>query len=112
EEQADPNVQLAQAILQEQEQHRQLDEKAPAVVTNQKQGQKRLDRALAEYDKANRTAGKALLLADQAVGTDPAQVERFNAAAHASGERVLHLRGEIDDLQQVVLVATAQAEEA
>jgi len=112
EEHADPKVQLAQAILEVQEQHRKLVEKAAAVVANQKRVQKRLDRALAEYDKANRTAGNALLLADKAAGSDPAHVERFNAAAHASGERVLHLRGEIDDLQQVVLVATAQAEEA
>jgi len=112
EEHADPKVQLAQAIQEVQEQHRKLVEKASSVVANQKQVQKRLDRALAEYDKANRTAGNALLLADKAVGGDPAQADRFNAAAHASGERVLQLRGEIDDLQQVVLVATAQAEEA
>ena len=112
EEHADPKVQLEQAIQEVKEQHRKLVEKASAVVANQKQVQKRLDRTLAEYDKANRTAGNALLLADKAAAGDPAQVERFNGAAHASAERVLQLRGEIDDLQQVVLVATAQAEEA
>jgi len=112
EEHADPKVQLEQAIQEVKEQHRKLVEKASAVVANQKQVQKRLDRALAEYDKANRTAGNALLLADKAAAGDPGQAERFNEAAHASGERVLQLRGEIDDLQQVVLVATAQAEEA
>jgi len=112
EEHADPKVQLEQAIQEVKEQHRKLVEKASAVVANQKQVQKRLDRTLAEYDKANHTAGNALLLADKASAGDPAQAERFNGAAHASAERVLQLRGEIDDLQQVVLVATAQAEEA
>src|SRR4030095_12549600 len=71
EEHADPKVQLEQAIQEVQEQHRALTEKAAAVIANQKQVQARLDRMLAEYDKANRSAGQALLLADQAGGAAP-----------------------------------------
>ena len=112
EEHADPKVQLEQAIEEAKEQHRALTERAAAVIANQKQVQRRLDRMLADYDKANRVAGQALLLADQAVHADPAQAERFNGAAHASAAKVLQLRGDIEHQQQLVLVATNQAQEA
>ena len=112
EEAADPKVQLEQAIQEVKEQHRALTEKAAAVIANQKQVQGRLDRMLAEYDKQNRFAGQALLLADQAALADPAQAERANGAAHASAEKLLQLRGEIEHQQQLVLVATNQAQEA
>ena len=112
EEHADPKVQLEQAIQEVQEQHRALTEKAAAVIANQKQVQARLDRMLADYDKANRTAGQALLLADQAAQADPAQADRFNGAAEASALKVLQLRSDIESQQQLVLVATNQAQEA
>jgi phage shock protein A len=82
------------------------------VIANQKQVQGRLDRMLAEYDKQNRFAGQALLLADQTAFADPAQAERASGAAHASAEKLLQLRSDIEHQQQLVLVATNQAEEA
>jgi phage shock protein A len=109
---ADPKVQLEQAIQEVKENHRELTEKAAAVIANHKQVQSRLDRMLADYDKANRTAGQALLLADQAASADPTQAERFNGAAHASAAKVLQLRADIEQQQQLVLVATNQAQEA
>src|SRR6188472_2812224 len=112
EEHADPKVQLEQALQEVQEQHRALTERAAAVIANQKQVQGRLDRMLAEYDKANRLAGQALLFAEQATHSDPSQAERFNGAAHASASKVLQLRSEIENQQQLVLVATSQAQEA
>jgi len=112
EERADPKVQLEQAIQEVKEQHSKLTEKAAAVIANQKQVQRRLDRTLADYDKANRTAGQALLLADQAASGDPDQAARFNGAAHASAAKVLQLRTDIEQQQQLVLVATNQAQEA
>jgi len=112
EEHADPKVQLEQAIQEVKEQHSKLTEKAAAVIANQKQVQRRLDRTLADYDKANRTAGQALLLADQAASGDPDQAARFNGAAHASAAKVLQLRTDIEQQQQLVLVATNQAQEA
>jgi phage shock protein A len=112
EDRADPKVQLEQAIQEVKEQHRALIDKAAAVIANQKQVQGRLDRMLAEYDKQNRFAGQALLLADQAALADPAQAERANGAAQVSAEKLLQLRSDLEQQQQLVLVATNQAEEA
>src|SRR4051794_25979623 len=66
EEKADPKVQLEQAIEEAVENDRRLRDQAANVIAHQKQAQTRLDRALAEYDKANGTAEQALLLADRA----------------------------------------------
>ena len=68
EERADPKVQLEQAIQEAKEQHKRLTEQAANVIANQKQAQTRLDRALAESEKASASARQALLLADQENG--------------------------------------------
>ena len=65
EERADPKVPLEQAIQEAKEQHKRLTEQAANVIANQKQAQTRLDRALAESEKASASARQALLLADQ-----------------------------------------------
>src|SRR5439155_13063510 len=43
---ADPKVQLEQAIMEAQEQHRRLTEQAANVIANQKQTEMRLNRAM------------------------------------------------------------------
>src|SRR6476469_6276276 len=63
EENADPKVQLEQAIQEAKERHQQLTEQAANVIANQKQAQVRLDRAVDAYEKANASARQALLLA-------------------------------------------------
>jgi len=113
EEHADPKVQLEQALQEGKEQHRRLVEQAAVVVANQKQLQTRLDRTIDDYDKANRLAHQALLLADQGNASgDDGKVAKFNDAAEAAATKVLTLRGQIDDLEQQVLQATTQAENA
>ena len=65
EESADPKVQLEQAIAEARDQHRKLTEQAANVIANQKQTQRRLDRAITEYERdEGEPARQALLLAD------------------------------------------------
>jgi phage shock protein A len=112
-EHADPKVQLEQAIQEAKEQHRRLVDQAASVIANQKQAQGRLDRAIGEYDKANQRARQALLLAEQkAASGDPSDAARFTDAAEAAATKVLTLRNQIQDLEQLVLGATTQAENA
>src|ERR671914_795034 len=63
---ADPKVQLEQAILEAQDQHRRLKEQAANVIANQKQTEMRLNRALEEMEKVNANARQAVLMADEA----------------------------------------------
>ena len=66
EEAADPKVQLEQAIIEAQEQHRRLKEQAANVIANQKQTEMRLNRAMEELEGLNAKARQAVLMADDA----------------------------------------------
>ena len=113
EERADPKVQLEQAIEEAREQHKRLTQQAANVIANQKQAQARLDRAVAEYDKAKASARQALLLADQeskAGSTDKAA--DFNLAAEEFAGKLLDLEHQIADLEKQLLQATSAAEDA
>ena len=65
-ERADPKVQLEQAIIEAQDQHRRLKEQAANVIANQKQTEMRLNRAMEELEKVNANARQAVLMADEA----------------------------------------------
>src|SRR3954449_9368571 len=63
-ERADPKVQLEQAIIEAQDQHRRLTEQAANVIANQKQTEMRLNRAMGELETTTGRARQALLMAD------------------------------------------------
>jgi phage shock protein A len=110
---ADPKVQLEQAIDAAREQHRRLTQQAANVIANQQQVQRRLDVALAEYDKAQLSAGQALVMADEQrrLG-DAALAADYDQAAEAFAERLLDRDHEIRELQQQLLQATRAADDA
>src|SRR3954470_1370065 len=79
---ADPKVQLEQAIMEAQDQHRRLKEQAANVIANQKQTEMRLNRSIEELEKVNSSAQQAVLMADEATKTGDAKkaLEYTNAA--------------------------------
>src|SRR3982750_2252400 len=84
EEAADPKVQLEQAIIEAQEQHRRLKEQAANVIANQKQTELRLNRSLEELEKVNGNARQAVLMADEATKKgDAAKAAEYTSAAEA-----------------------------
>src|SRR3954471_3833911 len=84
EERADPKVQLEQAIMEAQEQHRRLREQAANVIANQKQTEMRLNRAMTELEKVNGNARQAVLMADDAATKgDQAKLGEYTQAAEA-----------------------------
>ena len=79
---ADPKVQLEQAIADAQEQHRRLVEQAANVVANQKQHQLQLDRAMGELEKLNTSTRQALVMAEKAGASGDAEKARaYNQGA-------------------------------
>ncbi len=116
EENADPKVQLEQAIADAREQHRLLTEQAAMVIANQKQIQLRLDRALDAYQAANASARQALTLADREARAERAEkAASFTQAAEGYAGRIVALEHEIEDLKAAMLPATdasARAREA
>jgi phage shock protein A len=110
---ADPKVQLEQAILEAQDQHRRLKEQAANVIANQKQTELRLNRVMGELEKANSSARQAVLMAaDAEKAGDAAKAAQYTSAAESFANRLIQLEKEIDDLKALHLQSTQAAEQA
>src|SRR5881398_4212826 len=92
---ADPKVQLEQAILEAQDQHRRLVEQAANVIANQKQTEMRLNRSMDELQKVNASTRQAVLMADEATKRDDtAKAGEYNRAAEAFAGRLISIEKE------------------
>jgi phage shock protein A len=110
---ADPKVQLEQAILEAQDQHRRLKEQAANVIANQKQTELRLNRAMGELEKANGSARQAVLMAaDAEKAGDAAKAQQYTSAAESFANRLIQLEKEIDDLKTLHLQSTQASDQA
>src|SRR6478752_10187018 len=89
-ERADPKVQLEQAIMEAQEQHRRLREQAANVIANQKQAEMRLNRAMEDLEKVNTNARQAVLMADEsAKAGDASKATEYAQAAESFANRLI-----------------------
>src|SRR6266545_3793662 len=89
-ERADPKVQLEQAIMEAQDQHRRLIEQAANVVANQKQTEMRLSRSMEELEKVNGSARQAVLMADESTRKgDVPKATEYTHAAEAFANRLI-----------------------
>jgi phage shock protein A len=110
---ADPKVQLEQAILEAQDQHRRLKEQAANVIANQKQTEMRLNRSLEELEKVNSSARQAVLMsADAEKGGDTKKATEFTSAAEAFANRLIGLEREVEDLKALHYQASQAADQA
>ena len=108
-EMADPKVQLEQAIIEAQDQHRRLTEQAANVIANQKQAELRLNRALGELEKVNGSARQAVMMADEATKRgDAPKATEYARAAEAFAGRLIAVEKEVESLKAMSL-QTAQA---
>ncbi len=110
---ADPKVQLEQAILEAQEQHRRLTEQAANVIANQKQAEMRLNRAMEELEKVNGSARQAVLMADEATKRgDTAKAAEYTRAAEAFANRLIAVEKEVEDLKALSLQSAQASDQA
>jgi phage shock protein A len=110
---ADPKVQLEQAIMEAQEQHRRLKENAANVIANQKQTEMRLNRAMEDMTKVERSARQAVLMAEDAQKKgDTKKVAEYTAAAESFANRLIAVEQEVEDLKQLSLQQAQSADQA
>src|SRR5436190_12329941 len=113
EEAADPKVQLEQAIIESQEQHRRLKEQAANVIANQKQTELRLTRKMEELEKINKNTQQAVLMADEATKrNDNTKANEYTTAAEAFANQLIVLEREVEDLKQLSLQSTQASDQA
>jgi phage shock protein A len=110
---ADPKVQLEQAIMDAQEQHRRLMEQAANVIANQKQNEMRLNRAMEDLEKVRGSASQALLMADDASKKgDAAKTQQYTQAAEAFAGRLIAVETEVESLKTLSLQSAQAADQA
>ena len=112
-EMADPKVQLEQAILEAQEQHRKLKEQAANVIANQKQTEMRLNRSMEELEKVTRSARQAVLMAEDATKKgDAKKAQEYTAAAESFANRLISIEHEVENLKALSLQSAQAADQA
>ncbi|TML93195.1 MAG: PspA/IM30 family protein [Actinobacteria bacterium] len=112
-ERADPKVQLEQAIMEAQDQHRRLTEQAANVIANQKQAEMRLNRSMEELEKVNRSARQAVLMADDATkSNDEKKALEYSQAAESFANRLITVEKEVESLKSLVVQSTQAADQA
>ncbi|APT92360.1 hypothetical protein CPHO_05020 [Corynebacterium phocae] len=116
EENADPKVQIEQAIEEAQRQHQELSQQAAAVIGNQRQLEMQLNRRLGDIEKLQANTRQALELADKERqnGNDSKAVEYENAA-EAFAAQLVTAEQSVEDTKKMhdqALQSAAKARQA
>lgn len=112
-ENADPKIQLEQAITEAQDQHRRLKEQAANVIANQKTTEMQLNRKLEELEKLNSNARQAVLMVDEATKAgNTAKATEYASAAEAFANRLISLEREVEGLKTLALQAAQASDQA
>ncbi|AHI03266.1 PspA/IM30 family protein [Corynebacterium falsenii] len=116
EENADPKIQIEQAIQEAQRQHRELSQQAAAVIGNQRQLEMKLNRQLAEVEKLQANTKQALNLSDKArAAGDTQKATEYENAAEAFAAQLVSAEQSVEDLKSLhdqSLQQAAQAKQA
>ncbi|MHB2251768.1 PspA/IM30 family protein [Corynebacterium aurimucosum] len=113
EENADPKVQIEQAIEEAQRQHQELSQQAAAVIGNQRQLEMQLNRRLSEIEKLQQNTRNALSLADKARAEGDAQkATEYENAAEAFAAQLVTAEESVEDTKKLHDQALQQAEQA
>ncbi len=110
---ADPKVQLEQAIIEAQDQHRRLKEQAANIIANQKQTEMQLNRALQELEGLNAKARQAVLMADDAQKKgDTQRATELTNAAQSFADRLIAVEKQVESLKEQHLGASEASDRA
>ncbi|CAB0823961.1 PspA/IM30 family protein [Corynebacterium diphtheriae] len=113
EENADPKVQIQQAIEDAQRQHQELSQQAAAVIGNQRQLEIQLNRRLAEIEKLQGNTRQAIQLADKARAEGNIQkATEYENAAEAFAAQLVTAEQGVEDTKQLHDQALQQADAA
>ncbi|APT82459.1 PspA/IM30 family protein [Corynebacterium ammoniagenes] len=113
EENADPKVQIEQAIQDAQRQHQELSQQAAAVIGNQRQLEMQLNRRLGEIEKLQGNTRQALELADKArADGDENKAVEYENAAEAFAAQLVTAEQAVEDSKRLHDQALQQADQA
>ena len=113
EENADPKIQIEQAIAEAQKQHQALSQHAAAVIGNQRQLEMKLNRQLEDVEKLQANTKQALNLADKARAQgDQQKAMEYENAAEAFAAQLVTAEQSVEDMKSLHDQALQQAAQA
>ena len=113
EENADPKIQIEQAIAEAQKQHQALSQQAAAVIGNQRQLEMKLNRQLEDVEKLQANTKQALNLADKARAQgDQQKAMEYENAAEAFAAQLVTAEQSVEGLKSLHDQALQQAAQA
>lgn len=113
EENADPKIQIEQAIREAEDQHRALSQQAAAVIGNQRQLEMKLNRQLADVEKLQANTRQALTLADKACAEgDASKATEYENTAEAFAAQLVTAEQGVEDLKALHDQSLQQAQQA
>ena len=112
-ERADPKVQLEQAIMEAQQQHKRLKEQAVNVIAGQKQAEIRLNGKMTEQEKLDANARQALIMAaDAEKAGDATKAAQYTSAAETIANQLITVEKDVESLKAMVYESTEAADQA
>lgn len=112
-ESADPKVQLEQAIMEAQQQHKRLKEQAANVIAGQKQAEIRLNGKMGELEKLNANARQALIMAaDAEKAGDATKATQYTSAAETIAGQLIQVEKDVESLKSMVLESAQASDQA
>ncbi|MCX2732904.1 PspA/IM30 family protein [Saccharopolyspora sp. NFXS83] len=112
-ENADPKVQIQQAIEDAQRQHQALSQQAASVIGNQRQLEMKLNRQLGEVEKLQSSARQALVMADQARAEgDVTKAQKYEETASQLASQLVTAEQGVEDLKSLHDQSLQSAEQA
>ncbi|PIS60641.1 hypothetical protein AZH46_06160 [Corynebacterium striatum] len=109
-ENADPKVQIQQAVEGAKEQHRQISEHAAEIIGRKNQLELQINRLLKSQEDYQNQTRRALELADKA--EDPQAASEYNQAAEVVASQLVAVEQELADLKTQHAAASQAAEQA
>ncbi|MBD8029639.1 PspA/IM30 family protein [Corynebacterium gallinarum] len=112
-ENADPKVQIQQAVTAAKQQHNQIMQQASQVIGQKKQLEMKLDRLVKDRDALQDKARQAIQLADKAAQDgDATKAQEFNNTAEVFASQLVSVEQQLEETTALHNQAEAAAEDA
>ena len=112
-ENADPRVQIQQAVAAAKQNHQEITQQAAAIIGNRNQLQMKLDRLIKSQEDLQAKARTALGAADKAAAAgDAEKAQQFNSTAEVIATQLVSVEQELEQVKQAYASADQAASEA
>ncbi|OFT78155.1 hypothetical protein HMPREF3104_00255 [Corynebacterium sp. HMSC30G07] len=112
-ENADPRVQIQQAVAQAKKNHQEISQQAASIIGNRNQLQMKLERLIKSQEDLQAKTRTALQAADKATGAgDAEKAQQFNATAEVLASQLVSVEQELEQTKQAYASAEQAAREA